>query len=295
MDPILVLLLPYLINIGAGLLTGKLLEKEQREFKQKLEKKAAERDAAMEAAQDRRSLKEQLRLVGTETARLTAKTGITPAEKQMLMLLTDEVFQEEMALWLTAWKPAERKQAETALAEQMVKALQKGGAEDRHIKEFKAGYFDRIEKVVFSHPVLANWRLSLALHAAFERLDELEAVMRAEGRETRQEVRDQHRDTREKVEEMAAQQAGLQIKQFSAALRQQAEQRYRELALESCDIMDLHNLPESDRHMSTRQQELKLRRLYVPLRVRVEIPADRETGEPGELGYRGHTRKIPSL
>jgi hypothetical protein len=248
MDPILVLLIPYLINIGTGLLTGKLLEKEQREFKQKLEKKEAERDAAMEAARDRRSLKEQLRLVGTETARLTAKTGITPAEKQMLMLLTDEVFQEEMAVWLTAWKPTERKQAETVLAEQMVKALQKGGAEESHIKEFKAGYFDRIEK----------------------------------GRETRQEVRELLRVTLLEVKEIAAQLAGLQIEQFSAAQRQKAEQRYRELALESCDIMDLHNLPESDRHMATRQQELKLRRLYVPLRVRVEIPADQEQGEPRE-------------
>lgn len=37
MDPILVLLIPYLVNIGAGLLTGKLLEKEQREFKEKLD------------------------------------------------------------------------------------------------------------------------------------------------------------------------------------------------------------------------------------------------------------------
>ncbi|HLP44960.1 MAG TPA: hypothetical protein VK469_03390, partial [Candidatus Kapabacteria bacterium] len=181
MDPILDLLIPYLINIGAGLLTGKLLEKEQREFKEKLEKKAS----AMQA-QDHRSLKEQLRLVGTETARLTAKTGNTPVENNMLMLLTDEVFQEDMAVWLTAWKPTERKQAETVLAEQMVKALKRGGAEEKQIKKFKAGYFDHIEKVVFSDPRLANWRLTLALHAAFERLDELEAAIQREGRETRQ-------------------------------------------------------------------------------------------------------------
>lgn len=56
-----------------------------------------------------------------------------------------------------------------------------------------------------------------------------------------------------------------------------AEQRYRELALESCDIIDLANLPESDRHIATRQ--LELRRLYVPLRVRVEIKPDIEADE----------------
>lgn len=48
-----------------------------------------------------------------------------------------------------------------------------------------------------------------------------------------------------------------------------AEQRYRELALESCDIIDLANLPEKDRHEATRK--LELRRLYVSLRVQVEI------------------------
>jgi hypothetical protein len=48
--------------------------------------------------------------------------------------------------------------------------------------------------------------------------------------------------------------------------------RYRELLLESCDIIDLANLPEQDRHLAQRQ--LELRRLYVPLRVQVEARAE---------------------
>jgi hypothetical protein len=56
-----------------------------------------------------------------------------------------------------------------------------------------------------------------------------------------------------------------------------AEQRYRELALESCDIIDLANLPENDRHVATRR--LDVRRLYVPLRVRVEAEAGAAAGE----------------
>lgn len=47
-----------------------------------------------------------------------------------------------------------------------------------------------------------------------------------------------------------------------------AEARYRRLALESCDIVDLANLPESERHIATRK--LELRRLYVPLNVIVK-------------------------
>ena len=60
-------------------------------------------------------------------------------------------------------------------------------------------------------------------------------------------------------------------------LGNEAEQRYRELALESCDIIDLANLPESDRHIAT--QKLALRRLYVALRVQVEIASSAEADE----------------
>ncbi|GIF73696.1 NACHT domain-containing protein [Asanoa siamensis] len=49
-----------------------------------------------------------------------------------------------------------------------------------------------------------------------------------------------------------------------------AEDRYRALALEACDLVDLANLPETDRHIALRQ--LELRRLYVALRVR-PLPA----------------------
>lgn len=48
------------------------------------------------------------------------------------------------------------------------------------------------------------------------------------------------------------------------------ESRYRQLALKACDIIDLANLPEDDRHLASR--ELELRRLYVALRMHQEIP-----------------------
>jgi HEAT repeat protein len=58
----------------------------------------------------------------------------------------------------------------------------------------------------------------------------------------------------------------------------EAEQRYRDLALESCDIIDLANLPE-DRHIAEKTQKLALRRLYVALRVQVEMTASAEVDE----------------
>ena len=55
------------------------------------------------------------------------------------------------------------------------------------------------------------------------------------------------------------------------------EARYRQLALVACDIIDLANLPEDDRHVASR--ELELRRLYVALRMHVEIPAEQEVDD----------------
>lgn len=61
------------------------------------------------------------------------------------------------------------------------------------------------------------------------------------------------------------------------ALRHRAEATYRRLVLESCDLIHLANLPEGDRHIATRR--LEVRRLYVPLRVRVEALAENRLGE----------------
>lgn len=52
--------------------------------------------------------------------------------------------------------------------------------------------------------------------------------------------------------------------------RDDLEQRYWDIALKTCDIVDLANLPIGDRDLVTK--ELLLRSLYVSLRVLVEIP-----------------------
>lgn len=69
----------------------------------------------------------------------------------------------------------------------------------------------------------------------------------------------------------------LNAESHSVVHNYEAEHRYRQLALESCDIVDLANLPESDRYLATRN--LELRRLYVALRVRVEVASDEISGE----------------
>ncbi len=62
------------------------------------------------------------------------------------------------------------------------------------------------------------------------------------------------------------------------------EQRYRDIALKTCDIVDLANLPIGDRDLVTK--ELLLRSLYVSLRVAVEIPPGIE---PSDLDGKLHS------
>ncbi|RKG89817.1 NACHT domain-containing protein [Corallococcus sp. CA049B] len=69
----------------------------------------------------------------------------------------------------------------------------------------------------------------------------------------------------------------LNSKDSAKALKQRTEVTYRRLALESCDIISLANLPEGDRHIATRK--LEVRRLYVPLNVRAEESARTHSGE----------------
>jgi predicted NACHT family NTPase len=65
-----------------------------------------------------------------------------------------------------------------------------------------------------------------------------------------------------------------------------ALERYRELLLETCDIIDLANLPEQDRNLAHR--ELELRRLYVPLRVWVEAKASAKTRDDTWIALEEH-------
>src|SRR5262245_48973394 len=77
---------------------------------------------------------------------------------------------------------------------------------------------------------------------------------------------------------LPADQPSFALQATDEARRLQAvEQRYRQLLLDTCDIVSLANLPEQDRHLATRP--LELRRLYVPLRVWVDFRVGEESKE----------------
>ncbi len=261
-------LLPYLISLAAGLRSDALGKKREEQYQREL-KKARE---AQGCAEDRLTLQEKLNLIGTRAAEIKNRLGVTPEEAPLFGLLTDELFQRDLARWLRAWDPEEKEAARGDLQRQMVAVMERAKRDPEQVRRFQEEYFDLVERTLFKDPVLSNWRLSLALNAALERMQQLDHELRKQGRNIEKAVLEQHEWTRHRVEEMVRTITAEDAERFSEAQLNGAERRYRELALESCDIIDLANLPESDRHVAARN--LELRRLYVPLRIKVEAPAE---------------------
>jgi hypothetical protein len=270
MEILTLVIFPYLISLAASMRTNAISEKRRKEFQHKIESEAT----TLETINTRTSLLEQLQLIGTEVARKRGKLGVSKAEEHLFYLLNEVEFQQALARWLTSWDRGEKKAAQKTVSVLIIKALRAGGANEVHLERFKTEYFDLIEKEVFGNVVLANWRLNLALDAAFEKLDQIESQLRTEGVRAHSVILKQHEMTRKLIRALFTRLVEGQTQSFSRQQLKQAVDSYRELVLESCDIIDLGNLPESDRHIAARR--IDLRRLYVPLRVHLGSPTDLE-------------------
>ena len=236
-------LLAYLISLAAGERSAALAESREREINEALERN----EALREALASTHSVRSDLRAACIELAQNRARLGVTPAEEPLWQLLSDEVFQEDLAEWLMAGGIEEGTAAKSRVLQTIEAALERGGAGPEQIASLRTGYFERVEKAVFAHPVLAHWRHQLSL----DYLREQVAVLRQSAEEA----------------------AGV----YSPAKKKAVIGRYCDKALVLWDIIDLSNLPAGDIHMAT--QKLLLRQLYMPLRVEVEPIQRREAND----------------
>lgn len=269
MDVLLGHLLTYLISLAAGLRQEAFAEARRNKRQQKIDQELATDSARLQAIGDLESLRDQIRRVGTRVAAALDQLDLGRRERDLFMLLTDETFQDDMADWLTAWDPARKTRRQQQILDRMAAVLQQ---EPEHVEALRQRYFELVERQVFGDPVLAHWRQELGLAAVLERIETLYVDLVRAGDELREQITAQLKAAGARLAEMARglHELNRQIaRRFTEEQRRAALDRYRELALEACDILDLANLPEGDRHIAARQ--LELRRLYVPLRVNVDI------------------------
>lgn len=255
MEAIVSVILSYLVGLAVNLRTDEILTTRGNELKAQLQKD----DDLSKAIATTRPLSDELRAACVQLAKHRHRLGVSKQEEPLWMLLSDDAFQSDLIEWFQAGGITEGDAVKMRMQQTMETALTEGGANQERIDFLKSGYFDALDKAVFSHPVLAHWRHQLSL----DYLREQVVVLRKHAEEA----------------------AGI----YSPEKQKNAIDQYCETALTAWDIIDLSNLPEGDIHIAT--QQLLLRQLYMPLRIEVE-PTKQGEGDDAALTRLEEQREV---
>ena len=239
MELILTNLVAYLISVAAGLRTNAIGEARAKRLEEQLEQQQRE----LLAIRSRKTLKQRLNELASDTARLMQELGVSnERESGLWSLFSDPLFCSDFAEWLAHWELPDPDQTESRLRERMEQALVASGASKTEANDCVSDFFKMSESLIFESGPLAQWRHHLALQTLREQHEQMLAVL--------------HESQGE----------------FSASRITDALEKYRELALKQFDIIDLAGLPEDDRNIAMRS--FVLRQLYIPLRIRLDVPSD---------------------
>ncbi|HEU4324023.1 MAG TPA: NACHT domain-containing protein [Roseiflexaceae bacterium] len=190
-----------------------------------------------------RSLREELDDACNQLMTDLHTAGLREGETPIWLLLSDARFQDTLAEWLVAGGIEEGSAARERLLATMAEALAKAGADPEQIERLRAEYLELLEKQVFASPILREWRHQRSLDYLRGQIDAIRATVERN--------------------------AGI----YTPEERQEALDRYCTMALGFWDILELSNLPEGDVQIAT--QQILLRRLYMPLRVQIEVSRER--------------------
>jgi HEAT repeat protein len=259
MDFFLSTIVSYLVSLAAGFHTNGVSKSQLGKAQEILQRTQNLKDAKLFTGVD--AVYAELMAMSEHVLNDTMQALQVHAQTTpLLVLFKDPAFLRGLAQWLVMWNIEEGLQAKTDLEERMVVVLRSSGAAPGLIMEFRQTFFALADRDIFRHEALAHWRHQLSLNALHQKVDEL----------------------RQLANELA--------KKFTPEQLQQALNRYRDLALKSCDILDLAGLPEDDRHLAT--QKFVLRSFYVPLRVNVESQTILSSEELEQLESRREYQRL---
>lgn len=173
-------LLTFLLSFEGSLRANAVSESRQR----KLQAEADEKAKLLTAFGNARSLRDAIKAIATDVARLKVQIGMAPQEGPLFQLLLDETFQEDLANWLSASDPAQDSRLGSIVLERMACALESGGAAPAEIQRFREEYIGRFQTELFRNTTLAQWRLDL-------RVASLQTQIASESAATRAIVREQ--------------------------------------------------------------------------------------------------------
>jgi preprotein translocase subunit SecA len=162
--------LSFLIGLAANGTTSAVVEQRQCSLDEVL----ADQDLLRKALPFGRSLRDEMRTACIELAQNRARLHISQQEEPLWRLMADERFQDDLTEWLKAGAIKEGDAVRERLIQSMEQALANAGrASSEQIEFLKTGYFEALERTVFSNPVLAHWRHQLSLDYLRDQVAEL--------------------------------------------------------------------------------------------------------------------------
>jgi hypothetical protein len=221
-----------LLSFVIGLITNKASAK--LELPSKAEQQREEIHRALASGN---SLEDEVAAAAIRLAKNRQTLKLPQHEQKLWSLLTEPVFQKDLAEWIMAGAITEGDAVKARLQHAMAEALQAGGATAEQLDFLQGEYFQRLDRAFAENPVLAAWRHQLSL--------------------------DYLRLQVETLRRRADEAAGV----YSAEKRREAWDSYCDKALDAWDIIDLTNLPED---IQTATERRYLRELYMPLRIAVD-------------------------
>ena len=108
-------LLTYMINLASGERSAAFAATRERKLKDALEKD----EVLQKALASTHSIRDELRAACTELARNRAQLGVQSYEEPLWQLLSDEVFQTDLAEWLRAGAIAEGNDVKSRILQRM--------------------------------------------------------------------------------------------------------------------------------------------------------------------------------
>jgi energy-coupling factor transporter ATP-binding protein EcfA2 len=199
-------------------------------------------------------------------------------------LIDDELIRD-ITTWLISWDPYYKNIHAERVSERLKTLLERQDPcfSQKHpdiIAHFEVNNLAAIAECVFQDPKLSQFRLSLGLEELLQNQSTLEEALHtksqlaltavgSEARKTRKDINDLQNDLQRQWRRLEtlvvqyAEEARAHVSYYSHETISTAISRFRELIIESCDSVDLANLPESDRHVA-------LRSIYIPLRLHAE-------------------------
>lgn len=239
---IISILISYLVGLAVY---GSTYLMDKR-YQTKIQKALKDSNTIRVKGHDRSSFRKDFAEIAVKVAKSRRAEGVSRVEESALALLSDELFQKDLADWLMLGNLTacgSRKKVSDSIKQ----ALCRGGASGKQIEWFSSEYLTLVDRKVFEDQSLTHWREHQAIAYMQEQLKE--------------------------VCEQAAEAAG----NYSVERQQAAMKRYFEVGLRTWDIIDLDTLSIRDLRVAT--ERVLLRQLYVPLRVNVESIRERQTGE----------------